>query len=302
MAVRELRNIKSTRVEEGGGSPMTTTTTAPARVIRSTVPSRRVLRTINPFVSVILRHVDSRLRGNDGQGSRIRWRSDGLDITVKTCDTSSVSEYHVEGKGPLWRGVYRIGGVAALITVLVALLDIILSFLPGERDVEPGGLSAIDWFARFQESRFLALRDLGLWNIVNTTLAVPVYLALFGVHRRASQAFAALAAILSLIGAAVYTANNKALPMLALSDRYAAASTDDERARLAATGQAMLAQGEDFTPGSFMGFFLTEIAGIVMGITMLRSRVFGRPSAWAGIAGSGLLLALTVCATFVPAA
>jgi hypothetical protein len=206
-----------------------------------------------------------------------------------------VSEYHAESADPRWKHVYMLGGVAALITVLVALLDIVLSLLPGR-------LSATDWFARFQESRFLALRDLGLWNIVNTTLAVPVYLALYGAHRRASQAFAALAAILSFIGAAVYTANNKALPMLALSDRYAAASTDGERARLAATGQAMLAQGEDFPPGSFMGFFLTEVAGIVMGITTLRSRVFGRSTAWAGIAGSSLLLAFTVCATFVPAA
>jgi hypothetical protein len=109
-----------------------------------------------------------------------------------------VSEYHTESADPRWKHVYRLGGVAALITVLVALLDIVLSLLPGERDVEPGRLSATDWFARFQESRFLALRDLGLWNIVNTTLAVPVYLALYGAHRRASQAFAALAAILSL--------------------------------------------------------------------------------------------------------
>jgi hypothetical protein len=90
--------------------------------------------------------------------------------------------------------------------------------------------------------------------------------------------------------------------MLALSEKYAAASTDAERARLAAAGQAMLAQGEDFTPGSFAEFFLTEVGGIVMGITMLRSRVFGRLNAWAGIAGSSLLLAFTVWATFVPAA
>ena len=34
---------------------METTTAAPARVIGSTVPSKRVLRTINPFVSAILR-------------------------------------------------------------------------------------------------------------------------------------------------------------------------------------------------------------------------------------------------------
>jgi hypothetical protein len=91
-----------------------------------------------------------------------------------------------------------------------------------------------------------------------------------------------LAAILSFIGEAVYTANNKALPMLALSNRYAAASTDAERAQLATTGQAMLAKGEDFTPGSFAGFFLTEVAGIVMGITMLSSRVFGHLTAGRG--------------------
>jgi hypothetical protein len=213
-----------------------------------------------------------------------------------------VSESHAENADSGRKGVYGLGGVAALISVLVALLDIILSFLPGEKDVEPGRLTATEWFARFRDSRFLALRDLGLWNIVNTTLAVPVYLALYEAHRQASRAFAALAAILSFIGAAVYVANNKALPMLALSDRYAAASTDVERAQLAATGQAMLAQGEDFTPGSFAGFFLSEVAGIVMGITMLRSKVFGRLTAWAGIAGSGLLLAFTVWVTFVPAA
>lgn len=227
---------------------------------------------------------------------------------MRASGTRPVSAGHRRASGHLAGGagsdrkaVYRLGGVAALITVLVALLDIVVSFLAGERDVEPGSLTATDWFARFRESRFLTLRDLGLWNVVNDVLAVPVYLALYEAHRRENRGFAALAAILSFIGAAAYAANNKALPMLDLSDRYAAASTDVERTRLAAAGQAMLAQGEDFTPGSFVGLFPTEVAGIVMGVTMIRSRIFGRPAAWAGIAGSSLLLAFTVCVTFVPA-
>ncbi|MGB3635444.1 MAG: hypothetical protein WA982_15485 [Rubrobacteraceae bacterium] len=224
-------------------------------------------------------------------------------IGLPSASHKRLSRFRAANADLRWNGLYRIGGVAALITVLVALLDIIVSLLSGERDVEPGRLSATDWFARFQESRFLALRDLGLWNIANTILSIPVYLALYGAHwRERSRPFAALAAILSFVGAAVYTSNNKALPMLALSDRYAAASTDAERARLAATGDAMLAQGEDFTPGSFSGFFLAEVAGIVMGIAMLRSWIFGRFNAWAGISGSGLLLAFTAWVTFVPAA
>jgi hypothetical protein len=213
------------------------------------------------------------------------------------------SEFCTERADPGWEELYRLGGVAALIAVLVALLDIVLSFLPGERDVEPGRLSSTEWFARFEKNRLLALRDLGLWNVINTILALPFYLALYGTHRRTrNQPLAALAAILSFIGAAVYIANNKALPMLALSKKYAAASADDEGDRLVAAGQAMLAQGEDFTPGSFVGFFMTEAAGIVMGIAMLRSRLFGRLNAVAGIAGSGLLLAFTVWVTLVPAA
>jgi hypothetical protein len=208
----------------------------------------------------------------------------------------------IESEPAGWQRLYRIGGMAALTIVLVALLDIILSFLSGEEDIQPGGLTATDWFARFRHSRFLALRDLGLWNIINTTLGVPLSLALYGAHRRTSRGPAALAAALSVAGAAVYTANNQALPMRALSDRYAAASTDTEQAALAAAGQALLAQGEDFTPGSFPGFFLTEAAGIVMGSTMLRGGVFDRPTAWSGLAGAGLLMAFTVVATFVPTA
>src|SRR5215211_3312330 len=96
----------------------------------------------------------------------------------------------------------------------------------------------------------------------------------------------------------------KSSPWVSIACPVAAsrALSASERARLAATGQAMLTQGEDFTPGSFMGFFLTEVAGIVIGLTMLRSRLFGRLIAWAGIAGSSLLLVFTVWVTFVPAA
>ena len=55
MAVKEMRNATPTTVEGERMTPVTTTTAAPARTIESSVPSTRVLRTINPFVSMILR-------------------------------------------------------------------------------------------------------------------------------------------------------------------------------------------------------------------------------------------------------
>jgi hypothetical protein len=55
MAIKEMHNETPTSVEGEMTGIFTTTTAAPARVIESHVPGRRVLRMINPFVSVILR-------------------------------------------------------------------------------------------------------------------------------------------------------------------------------------------------------------------------------------------------------
>ena len=55
MIAKEMHNAMPTKVEVERMTPVTTTTAAPARTIESSVPSTRVLRTINPFVSTILR-------------------------------------------------------------------------------------------------------------------------------------------------------------------------------------------------------------------------------------------------------
>ncbi len=197
---------------------------------------------------------------------------------------------------PAWRSLYIIGGAAALIAVLTALLDILLSV--GAEMFQPGTLTAVDWFARFQGDGFAALRDLGILNIVNMACMIPVFLALYASHRHTDKAYAALAMILYFIGAAIYVSNNAAVPMYVLSDKYAAAATDVQRSLLASAGEAVLAQGEDFTPGFFVGFISGEIAIIAISVVMLRSGVFSKATAYAGIVGLGLLAIFTVWTTF----
>jgi hypothetical protein len=89
--------------------------------------------------------------------------------------------------------------------------------------------------------------------------------------------------------------------MWALSARYAAATAGAERSLLAATGEAILARGEDFTPGGFVGLFLTELAGLGMALVMLGGKVFSRTAGWAGVVGLSLMLVFTIWATFIPA-
>lgn len=70
----------------------------------------------------------------------------------------------------------------------------------------------------------------------------------------------ALGAAIYLVGIAIYASNNVAIPMALLSNNWYAAASEAQRSTLAAAGEAMLARGEDFTPGSLVGFH-TENSG-----------------------------------------
>lgn len=207
---------------------------------------------------------------------------------------------NVEHRDSNWNSLYKLGGVSALLAVLVALTDIALTFLPSGAE-QPGTMAAVDWFNLFQANWFFGLRNLGLLpNLLTLVLLIPVFLALYGVHWNVNPVYAALAVILSLVGTAVYLSNNAAFPMLTLSTKYAAATTEAQRTLFAAAGEAILAHGEDFTPGAFIGFLFGETAIVAISFVMLRGGIFSKVSAYSGILGGFFLTVFTVWATFTP--
>ncbi len=217
-----------------------------------------------------------------------------------TATTILVNESKSENKTTGWSSLYWLGGTAALLAILVALTDITLTFLPAGAE-QPGSMAAVGWFKLFQENWFFGLRNLGLLpNILTMILLLPVFLALFAAHRHENEAYAALAAILSVVATAIYLANNAAFPMLALSAKYMAATTEVQRALIAAAGEATLARGEDFRPGAFTGILLGEIAILTISIAMLRGGVFSKVTAYAGILGGLFLTVFTIWSTFIP--
>jgi hypothetical protein len=158
----------------------------------------------------------------------------------------------------------------------------------------------LDWFMLFQDNWFMGLRNLGLLNIALNTLGILVYFAIYGALRKnIHYPYAALAAIIAILGIGVFYATNRAFPMLALSRQYAAASTEAERALLEAAGKSMLTVGESHTPGTFLGFFLAEIAGLLMSFVMLRSAVFSKLAAYFGVFGFACLLIFEFTSSFV---
>ncbi len=197
-----------------------------------------------------------------------------------------------------WAGLHKLGAVTSLLILCTAVLEILITFLPG------GYASAetvVDWFNLLHDNWFLGLRNLGLLNIVMTALSIPMFFALCMAHWKVNPKYSALAMIISFIGVAVFYATNRAFAMLELSTQYAAASTDAQRAVLEAGGQALLAVGQSHTPGTFIGFCLSEIAGLLISFVMLRGGIFSKLNAYAGILGFGMLLVYEISQSFVPA-
>ncbi len=197
-------------------------------------------------------------------------------------------------------GLYRIAGAAALFSLIVALADIIITFFPEGVAPDPGMGSVIDWFALYQRNVFMGLRGLGLFNIVNMICTTLVMFALYRVHRQSRPVFLAIVVMMYFGAAVLYISNNAAVPMAVLSSKYAAATSEMQRNAFISAGEALLARGEDFTPGSFLGFFLSEAALIAISIEMVRSRIFGRAVGIIGIVGFSLLTLFTIWATFIP--
>ena len=196
-----------------------------------------------------------------------------------------------------WKRIYQLGAWAAIGAVLVGLLEILITFLPGGNTTQE---SVLDWFNLFQGSWFMGLRNLGLLNIILNLLAILTYFALYAAHRQdRHKPYAALTAIISFLGIGVFLATNRAFAMLDLSHQYAAATTDAQRLVLAAAGQAMLAVGQSHTPGTFLAFFMAEVAGILISVVMLRSQLFSKATAYAGIVGFSMLLIFEFTASFV---
>jgi hypothetical protein len=200
-----------------------------------------------------------------------------------------------------WNSLYRAGGITALLAVVVALAEIGITFLPGGGRTPIDALSVADWFSLYQESWFMGLRNLGLMNMIGIALMIPTFLALCAAHRRVNPAYAALALVVNFVGITVYLANNTAFAMLTLSQQYAAATTDVQRSLLLAAGESLLAQGQSHTAGTFLGFFITEIATILIGLVMLRGGVFSKGAAYVGMLAYGLFLIFDICSAFIPA-
>jgi hypothetical protein len=209
-----------------------------------------------------------------------------------------------------WKGLYTIGGAAALIAGLVFRRNLDAEYvLARSMGIIRKGPTALptaiaDWFHLLQTNKLVGLTLLNVFDLINYALVGLIFLALCIALRRISKSAALIALALSFLSVAVYFATNQAFTMLYLGNQYAAAASEAQKAVYLAAGQSVLAVHSGATyqgMGLYWSFFLITAAGLIFSVLMLRSDIFNKVDAYIGMAANVFGLGYYIGLAFAPA-
>jgi hypothetical protein len=202
------------------------------------------------------------------------------NVKTRAVNRRQAGESAAETADPRWGWLYKIGAAAALFGVAMIPIQLVVFITWGQPD------TALGWFELFQGNKLGGLLAFEILFVVNAVFGTATTLALYVALRRVSESFMVIALALGLLQAVAFVVARPALEMLYLSEGYAAATTDAQRAVFLAAGETMLAA---FHGTAFhVGINLFSVFFLIVPLVMLRSNIFGRVTAYAGIAAAVL--------------
>lgn len=207
-----------------------------------------------------------------------------------------------------WKIIYWLGAIAALLAVFVFRRNLsaeLTAFSGFGIWTVPVALPvrAVEWFSLLQASRFVGLALLDFFDLVEYLLVGLIFLALYFALKQVSRPVILIGITCGLAGILVSITSNQAIPMLALSEQYAAATTDTQRTVILAAGDSLLANNPGVINqhmGIYIGLFLVLLAGLIFSIFMLQSTVFSKTTAVTGILANGFGLGYFITLVFAP--
>ena len=187
-----------------------------------------------------------------------------------------------------WKSLYRVGGAAALITLVLIPIQIVIFI------AWPPPSTVDGYFTLFQDNWLLGLLNLDLLYMLTNVLMILIFLALYAALRRVNQSCMAIGLTFGLVGIAAYFASNTAFEMLSLSGQYAAA-TEAQKAMFLSAGETLLAiyKGTAFA----VYYILNAIALLIFSVVMLQSNIFSKVTAYVGILMGVLMLVPSTAGT-----
>ncbi|MCF7808322.1 MAG: DUF4386 domain-containing protein [Candidatus Marinimicrobia bacterium] len=182
--------------------------------------------------------------------------------------------------------LYRLAAVAALTTVFVTLLQIILGILWPPPSFAPTTESAVRILEMAQLNPVLTFLKLDGLMILDYLLLIMVYLALYQSLKHSNPSLMLLATALAFIAVTLYIMTNPAATMIVLAMNYS--PSGGANSGIVTAAQTILAnfQGTAF----LVHYVIMGVSGILVGLTMLRSNTFSRSTAIAGLTQGTMML------------
>ncbi|HVN18949.1 MAG TPA: hypothetical protein VMU05_09255 [Dongiaceae bacterium] len=193
-----------------------------------------------------------------------------------------------------WTGVCRAAGVAAFIFLIYCLATIVqIAILGGPPD------SVAEAFRALQQNKFLGLLRLDFATVLVLPLYYLLFFGFFAALKDTDRTHAAIGTVLVFLGVTLVLAMPTALPLMALSDKYAAATSDAMKAHFLAAGEAVLATDIWHGTGAYMGGLFVQIGAVWISVVMSRG-IFSKATAYVGIITHALDLVHILFAPFRP--
>ncbi len=189
------------------------------------------------------------------------------------------------GPDPLWSWLYRAGAVSAGLAVLMYVAALVI-FVATTAPPTAGGAAMLEYV---DAHRTVYIVRQVLWLAPSLPLMV-VFLALAVALRHLGKSFAAIVGVVAVASWALSfawpTTGEGSLAMVRLSEQYADATTDAERATFVAGAELLIALID-----AQAAIGVLQTLGILLISLLMLSGVFARGLAWLGVATGAIGIA-----------
>ncbi len=193
------------------------------------------------------------------------------------------------------KSLYTLGGVAAILQLIVILVYSVLLGVLGPKPV-----SAAEYFSIYQSSKVQAFLRGDFLLLVLIGLYLGTFPALYAALRRLSPVYAALATLFTLLAVAGTFATESSFSLLHLGEQYVNATSEAMRTQFLAAGEAVIASDMWNSSAAYMGGILLQGSGVMISVIMLRSKDFSKVTAYSGLLGNGFDLMQHILHPFLP--
>jgi hypothetical protein len=182
-----------------------------------------------------------------------------------------------------WQVLATTSGIVALIQLACVLITIVVTATVGVEPSSPQG-----YFGMFQENRLQALLRLDFPTMIQLALWPITIMGIYALFRRTHAAYAALTGVLVLVGVTVALAAHSGFSIIRISDQYVLATTEAQKAQLAASAEAVISTDMWHSSAGFLAGLFMQGGLAFISVVGLRSGHLSKGTAITGLVANGL--------------